>query len=550
MSKVVYPTNEVTPHGRYHIRKGERPMVSLMSPNGQVIFWLMGGHAIADPYESPESVQILELTGLVPPWQSIEQQGATEDGSTFVDALYGPMDITAKVVACGRDAKHTRQVIRHLFEALDIKETSELGWMTHEMGYWWAPVRWQMRPPDKFSTMATRQAITLQLRANSAFWQSYPDIDTFGNLVYEDMIDTFVLDRGEWRDCGPNWPQRYDGSGGGYCFTDGDRAIWRDDPDDKFTTLSREVVNGPYKGFSTVTDNQIANIVLGTIPESSLKESGTSDIWGRMGRLGNGAWDGNGIRARITMGSVELSAFVAYKQVWTRTVKAHTKEHLLGIVPFIGDKWSLVCGYDGNPRMFKILRNGGEVLTHKETGTASKLGAAFRGVGFGMKAGSKSIGQATPSTIRKISAGDNKAVAREGFLARHNAGDQPAYDEYTLYGPAKKFAIANGPGSTDMIEFGPLGEGEIAHIRTDPRRKGVFDYTVVSGNTTSPALFGANPSDTMYRKMSGRFTSECAIPPKEPGMRVQTHYVKCSITDGNADSKIMAQLTPLRRWPQ
>ena len=54
----------------------------------------------------------------------------------------------------------------------------------------------------------------------------------------------------------------------------------------------------------------------------------------------------------------------------------------------------------------------------------------------------------------------------------------------------------------------------------------------------------------MYRKLKGRFTSECAIPAKEAGMRVKTHMVKCGITGGNADSKILAQLTPLRRYPE
>ena len=546
---LTYPSGATTPHGRYHIRKGDRPMVSLISPNAQVIFWLMGGQSIADPYGAPECVQITELTGLIPPWQSIEQQGATEDGSTFVDALYGPMDITAKLVAIGRDAKHTRRVVRHLFEALDIKSQSEFGWMTHELGYWWAPVRWQMRPPDKFSGTPTKQTWTLQLRANSAFWQSYPDIDTF-EYRHEDMTDTFTENRSVWRDCGENWPQYYDGDGGGYCYTDGQRARWRDDPDDTFLTLSREVVNGPYKDFETETDNQVVNIVLGTIPEWTLPESGTSDLWGRMGRNVDGSWDGTGIRARIAMGHVTLTAFVDFAEVWSRNLRAHTREHPLGLIPFIGDKWTLVCGYDGDARLFKVLRNGGEVLVHKEVGTGSSVGADYRGIGFGMKAGPGIITQATPSTIRKVSAGDNKAVAQTGFLARNNAGDQPAYDEYTLYGPATKFTIANGPGSTDVIEFGPLGVGEIAHIRTDPRRKAVFDYTAATGAVTAPALFGANPSDTMYRKMKGRFTSECAIPPKQAGMRVQTHYVAVSITGGDADSKIMAQLTPLRRYPQ
>ncbi len=551
MSRIRYPSGPVTPHGCYHIRKGDIPSVSLTSPNGQIVIWLMGGESIPDPWAYPECVQLDRdggLTGLIAPWETIEQQGATEDGSTFVDSVGGPMDVTAKVTVFGRDAKATRRTVRHLFEALDNKQQSELAWTTHEMGHWWALVRWQMRPPDKFSGTPTRQSWTLQLRSSSPYWQSYPDIATFG-FEYSATTDTFTENRTVYRDLGENWPQLYDGDGGGYCFCDGNRAIWRDDPEDTWDTQSREVVNGPYKDFETTGDNQVVSMVLGAVPEWSLPESGANDLWARMGRNLDGTWDGNGVRARITLGRVTLTAFVDFEPVWTRTVRGLSLDYLLPIIPFIGDKWQLVAGYDDNPRLFKILRNGGEVLQHREIGTASLMGADYRGIGFGMKAAGALITQATPSTVRKISAGDNAAVAQSGFLARNNAGDQPAYDEYTLYGPGT-FAIANGPNSTDMVEFGPLGVGEIAHIRTDPRRKAVFDYTGKTGAETPSAMFGKSPSDKLYRRMRGRFTSECAIPPKESGMRVRTHYVACSITGGNADSKIEAQLTPLRRYPQ
>lgn len=747
MTKIVYPAGPVTPHGKAHIRRGDLPMVSLMSPNGQIVFWLMGGQAIADPYAAPECVQITELSGLIAPWKSIEQQGATEDGSTFVDALYEPMDITAKVVAIGRDAKHTRRVVRHLFEALDIKDQSELGWMTHEMGYWWAPVRWQMRPPDKYSGTPTKQQWTLLLRANSAFWQSYPDIDSFG-FLYEDMKEEFGTNYSSAQNLGPNWPQLYTGNGIGYHYADGQDAKWSDDPDRLFFTGTKRViagpykdystdtdeqeirltfnstpeftvgsgaandiwgrmghnpdgtwdgngvrarigwgyirisvfrnfdetiiasaltlvppsfgtmftlkclagqrrfqltvsgwplnlfnvtdthsmmgaayrgvgmgmqggasvytqatpgkissievngspldsfstdhssglganwplryegfndaiirthasnaewvdnsgtetqvvVNGPYKEFATATDNQVVSMVLGSHPQWSAQESGANDIWARMGRNVDGTWDGNGIRARCTRNRVSITAFVDFAEVWTREAK-------IVITPHPGDKWVLVAGYTGDPRLFKLQRNGAELLAVKELGNGSHLGANYRGVGFGVRAGGSSQTQATPAIVRKIAAGDNADVAQEGFLERHNAGDQPAYDEFTVYGPGT-FGIANGPDSTDMVEFGPLAAGEIAHIRTDPRRRAVFDYTSITGADTTPALFGASPSDAMYRKLKGRFTSECAIPPKEPGMRVKTYHVKVSIKGGNADSKIMAALTPLRRYPQ
>jgi hypothetical protein len=283
-------------------------------------------------------------------------------------------------------------------------------------------------------------------------------------------------------------------------------------------------------------------MVLGSFPEWSAPESGANDLWGRMGRNPDGTWNGCGIQLRCTRSEVILTAWVDFAIVWTRRI-------INFVTPFPGDKWTLVCGYTGNPRLFKVYRNGSTVLEHKESGTASRLGPDYRGIGFGMRAGGALITQATPAIVRKISAGDNAEVTQSGFLERHNAGDQIAYDAYTCYGPGI-FGIANGPRSTEVVELGPLAPGEVAHIRTDPRRGGVFDYTPRTGNDTAPVLFGANPTDTMYRKMKGRFTFACAIPPKEPGMRVAAQHVAVSITGGNADSRIMASLTPLRRYPQ
>ena len=110
---IVYPSGEAPPHAMYHVRKGDLPMVSLVSPNHQIILWLMGGLSMADPM-APESVQVTSVSGLMAPWEFIDQQGATQDGVSFVDALYGPTDINVDVLLTARDAKHLRQLRRHL----------------------------------------------------------------------------------------------------------------------------------------------------------------------------------------------------------------------------------------------------------------------------------------------------------------------------------------------------------------------------------------------------------------------------------------------------
>ena len=302
------------------------------------------------------------------------------------------------------------------------------------------------------------------------------------------------------------------------------------------------VICGPYKDFDTETDCQVVSMVLGSYPEWSAPATGANDLWGRMGHNPDGTWDGNGIRLRISRTDTILSAFVDFDEVWTRSISDWW-------TPFPGDKWTLICGYTDDPRMFKVRRNGAIVLNHKESGTQSMIGEDYRGIGFGVRAGGALITQATPAIVRKISAGDNAEVTQTGYLKRCNAGDQDAYDEITCYGPGT-FGIEDGAGTGNMVTLEKLGVGEIAFIRTDPRRQGVFDYSDRTGAETPSILFGASPTDTMYRKLKGRFTKACAIPAKQPGMRVQTQRVKVTITGGNADSMIDMQLTPLRRSPQ
>jgi hypothetical protein len=351
-----------------------------------------------------------------------------------------------------------------------------------------------------------------------------------------DTLDTFGTDIPG--DLGADWPLRYSGRNDAYIRAASGNAVWVDNSG----TETQEVVCGPYKDFDTETDCQVVAMELGSYPEASAKESGANDLWARMSRTEDGTWAGDGIRLRCTPYKLTLTAFVDFEPIWTR-------EKNLVLSPHPGDKWVLVAGYTGDPRLFKVQRNGAELLAYKEVGAGSLIGEDYRGVGWGVRAGGASIQQATPANVRKISAGDNADVTQTGFLKRHNGGDQTAYDTYTVYGPGI-IGIANGPGSDDMVEIGPLAEGEIAFIRTDPRRRGVFDFTERTGAESASVMFGASPTDTMYRKLKGRFTSECAIPGKEPGMRVATHLVKVTIRGGNADSQVMASLTPLRRYPQ
>jgi hypothetical protein len=73
---------------------------------------------------TPERVEIKSIKGLIPPWTTIDQKGATEDGTTFIDALYDPIVVELDVGA--RRNRELRKVVNHLISSLDVKKES--GW--------------------------------------------------------------------------------------------------------------------------------------------------------------------------------------------------------------------------------------------------------------------------------------------------------------------------------------------------------------------------------------------------------------------------------------
>jgi hypothetical protein len=569
---VRYPSNPITPHGAYHVLHDRIPMIGLNAHDGSVAFHLMGGMAIPDRM-TPERVELKGLKGLIAPSQTIDLKGATQDGVTFVDSLLDPAEVELEAIVHGRNPKYARKVYNHLISSIDEKKTSELWFFTQELGRWWANVRWfKGAPPNPMNPAHKRQGVSLRLRSDTGCWQSYPNIDSF-EFAYEDMTDTFTLDRTVERDLGPNWPQDYNGDGGGFSYSNGNQAVWLDDPEDTWTTLSREVVNGPYKDFATATDNQVINIVLGSFQELALFwDQAHNDIWGRMGRNLDGTWNGYGIRLRLGAGYIQLTRYNNYVPTVMR--EWGLLDWQTWIPPLPGEKFTLVCGYEGSPRMFKVFRNGTEIISFQETGTGSALGSDYRGIGFGQRAGAALLTQATPANVRKISAGDNAVITQSGFVERINKGDQDFWDRYTCYGPGL-FSVGNGPGSTEMVEFGPLLPNQVMQIRTDPRKYGVVDMTwlppttqeldffqqalsdiisFATGNNAPPLLealkssFGIlPPQGNPYSLLQGRFSNP--VPAKSPGRPAQTYHVKVEIAGGNADSKIIAAGTPLRRNP-
>jgi hypothetical protein len=530
----------------------------------------MGGEAIPDR-TMPERVELKGLKGLVPPWQTIDQKGAGEDGVTFVDALGDPIEVEMDVVCHGRNPAYCRKVANHLIASLDWKRTSELSWFTHEMGRWWAPVRWFKTPANMETGGAhRRESKSLRLRADSGFWQSYPDVSEF-SYQYASTSDDFETDDPD--DLGTGWTVALSGGGSGGIHVSGGEVV--------STLVNRDAV-ARRNSYTSTSDNQVVQVEIGNISHQWFFPSDSAiDIWARAKTTGTAGADG--VRCRIQSHQLTVSSFNA-------GVETVLRQQPIIVPPRPGERWTFSAGTPDDPRIFKVSRTGGPLIAHvlqsgatimsfKEQGTVSQIGSTFRAVGIGIHAGSTGT-----ASIRGFTTGTNITETQSGFVRCINAGDQDMWRRFTLFGPFTKVKLWDGPnaGPDAYVEFGPLKTGQVVQIRTDPRKYGVRDLTSTP-NTPNQAdqlsnalldflsfislnsifheldvlqsvfgIFGGGSAPVpdqgdLYRLMKGRFSQP--IPAKPAGKPAQEYHIKVSMEGGNADSKILSAGTPLRRYP-
>jgi hypothetical protein len=560
--KVRLPSGPITPHGVYHLMKGDQPVVWLTSHDGTVITDLVGPWSTPDKYEAPECVQLGDSPkGLIAAWTSIDQQGANEDGKTFIDAANEALEIDLPVRCVARDGVHLRRVINLLIGSIDSIRTATLHWWTPDQGYWYTPVRWFKPPPEGFQIGGQQRVWewTLRLRGDGGFWRGLPDVDEF-RFAYDAMREDFDVDYPD--SLGPDWPMRLTGRGGGYPYVHRGAARWRDQPG--FLTEGRTLVAGPRRDFETETNNQVIEVDLASL----LAFGAAVDVFGRMGRQTDGAWNGYGTRYRIVGSTIQLHAINNY-------VETHINTWLNFVPPLPGETWYFEFGdEEGNERAHRVRRGffNGSVTAFKaeDEGAVAQVGPNFRGVGWGSYATGSWIGQGDPAAITSIRAGDATTSTQSGHLERFNVGTVPRWDTYTLTGPGI-FEIATGPGSSQMVKVGPLLPNQVVRLNTDGQKARIQDFTRVpataaelleyrewldelkswapDADEANASVFGVvPPQGNMHRTIEGWFTRP--IPPRLASGKAQIHTVAVSISGGNANSRIVASGVPRQRGPQ
>lgn len=564
MTVTTYPAGPITPHGKYFRDSGRYPTVHLGAHDGSVEFYLHGGESIPWP-DQPECVRLTKdgIKNLIASGKIVGQKGATEDGETYIDGLYDPAEPELGVVVRARDPRRLQSVVAELLGAVDMRNTSPLT-VTNATGEkWWANVRSTGKSVAEPFTWgeSRRQKTTLRLRIDGAFWRSDADISGLG-FQYERHVDDFDYTAA---DVGTDqgWDVAYVGGHGGHVSATGGELVWTPPTDPEWLAEERSAIMR-HRTMRATDDDMIVELLLGGEGTGlPFPGNAANGIWACMNNTGTPGRDG--IRALVELAQVKVSKFVG-------GVETVLKVELLGVQPQHGDLFQLICAPNG---AISVRRNGNTVLT--TTDPSPQRGLDYRSGGIEMHAGATILWMATtPAPVDRWALSSNNTAAQAGQIQCLNVGSEPMYRTYTLVGPGT-FNIAAAPGSTDMVSMGPLFDGQVVYLRTDPRKTTITDLTAkpptpqqlndwqqavkdfldfATGGNAPPLMhalasqFGIQPPQgNLYSLLKGRFGTESAIPAAPVSGEPQPYFVDASITDGNADSQLISTGIPLRRYP-
>jgi hypothetical protein len=190
--RAVFPEGEASPLASGRLLRGTLSELSYTGYNGAV-FHLSGGQA---PMAGVQNGIVLQkISGLQPAFTLLDNQGARQDGTTWLDSLYQPSYVHMIVEASGIDAAALRRVVRSWIGAWKPDQVGTLNWFSRQLGSWWMPVRQAKTFPDvydKSPPLHRRQTFMWTARGDQSFWQGV------------DSTSRFTLPAGETKASGHN----------------------------------------------------------------------------------------------------------------------------------------------------------------------------------------------------------------------------------------------------------------------------------------------------------------------------------------------------------
>jgi hypothetical protein len=174
----------VTPLGAATIMCGVVPDIDFIGADG-TIWQLMGGRSTFPSVQ--DGMVLLQIGGLNPSFDLLDEQGARQDGITNLDTVFNACYIGMKLEASSATQQSFRRVVRMWLSSWQPPNVGTLNVTTRELGQWWMPVR-QAKPieDDLIAEPALHQRMefTWACRGDNAFWQGIDSTSVFPGGVY------------------------------------------------------------------------------------------------------------------------------------------------------------------------------------------------------------------------------------------------------------------------------------------------------------------------------------------------------------------------------
>ena len=485
----IFPPGKITKYGITLLKEGIEPLITYTSPDGEIAFYLNGGLA---PWPGVTEGVVLQdgIQGMHAIFEHLDHKGARQDGASWRDTVCEPAEMTMKVTITAINPESFRRIMRKWFAAWDPEKAGRLNWVTPD-GEWWCHPRFHRPPPEKLDRAFSRtcqQTFTWVIRNDAAFWQSYDSVSQF-LLSFETAFDDF--NRDDEGTLGPNWAQFYTGPGGGVCETEDTRdghgrARWSaNDPDTTFTGR-KAVIAGPFKDYSSSSDDQVISFTVNNTPEFTVGTGAANSAWGRMGRNPDGSWDGNGVRATVGWGFCEIAVYVDFERV-------DLDRSFALVPPLAGEEFIFQLGRPEDERKFRLIRHGTVIVDLTDEADLSLMGADYRGVGFGLQAGGAILTQATPAQVRRVK---SDSIVLDEFDVDYPDDLGPNWP--LLYSGAGPGYVRALNGKTDWVDTALgrkvvnrwLGANEVQRVEVlgSPTQWGLkYDTTETTASLTHPA---------------------------------------------------------------
>jgi hypothetical protein len=157
---------------------GDESIITWVGCDGSM--WPISG-GIAPMPGAQEGAALGDIKGLMGSFKHLDQTSARQDGATWLDAVWDPLELDFTIHIFGLTPSGFRFQQAGWMNSWDPKLTGKLVWWTRHSGERWLRLRLLKEPTDQIKltpAMVGTQAYTWTARADIPFWQSFDSVSS------------------------------------------------------------------------------------------------------------------------------------------------------------------------------------------------------------------------------------------------------------------------------------------------------------------------------------------------------------------------------------